>query len=90
MAAVAAVAAVAALISRGSFKQPWQPWQFQKALALAAVAAAMLRQLGWEILAKKNSEIIQESSRTFLSHSEEDYLRRERKIIYEDSGVSCQ
>ena len=38
----------------------------------------------------KNSEIIQESSRIFLSHSEEDYLRRERKIIYEDSGDSCQ
>ena len=43
-----------------------------------------------EILAKKNSEIIQEPSRTFLSHSEEDYLRRERKIIYEDSGDSYQ
>ena len=38
----------------------------------------------------KNSEIIQESSRIFLSHSEEDYLRRERKVIYEDSGGSCQ
>ena len=43
-----------------------------------------------EIPAKKNSKIIQESSRIFLSHSEEDYLRRERKIIYEDSGDSCQ
>ena len=43
-----------------------------------------------EILAKKNSEIIQVSSRIFLSHSEEEYLRRERKIIYEDPGDSCQ
>ena len=38
----------------------------------------------------KNSEIIQESSRIFLSHSEGDYLRRKRKIIYEDSGDSFQ
>ena len=38
----------------------------------------------------KNSEIIQESSRISLSHNEEDCLRRERKIIYEDSGDSCQ
>ena len=43
-----------------------------------------------EIPAKKNSEIIQESSRILLSHSEEDYSRRERKVIYEDSGDSCQ
>ena len=38
----------------------------------------------------KNSELTQGSSRIFLSHSEEDYLRRKRKIIYEDPGDSCQ
>ena len=38
----------------------------------------------------KKSEIIQESSRIFLSHSEEGYLRRERKIICEDPGDFCQ
>ena len=40
-----------------------------------------------EILAQKNSEIIQESSRIFLSHSEEDYLRREREVIYDSSKI---
>ena len=43
-----------------------------------------------EILAKTNSEIIQESSRIFLSKNEEGDLRREKKIIYEDSGDSCR